>query len=150
MRQARAGRGVRGVLRRPRPRVRRVRHRLRLGHGRGPREAGLTLRTALVLGAGGTVGMAYHAGVLRALEEVGGIRPDDADLVIGTSAGSMVGAMLRSGLTTEDLYLASLGEHPVIGHHDQRSPWAAAWDGPVDAMRRLLGSMYVLQRSALR
>ena len=40
--------------------------------------------------------MAYHAGVLRALEEVGGFRPDDADLVIGTSAGSMVGAMVRS------------------------------------------------------
>ncbi len=94
--------------------------------------------------------MAYHAGVLRALEAVGGFRPDDADLVVGTSAGSMVGAMVRSGLTTEDLYQASLGEHPHLGHHDQRSPWAAAWDGPVDAMRRLLGSMYVLQRSALR
>lgn len=94
--------------------------------------------------------MAYHAGVLRALEEVGGFRPDDADLVVGTSAGSMVGAMVRSGLTTEDLYRASLGEHPHLGHHHRRGPWAAAWDGPVDAARRLLGSMYVLQRSALR
>lgn len=94
--------------------------------------------------------MAYHAGVLRALEAVGGFRPDDADLVVGTSAGSMVGAMVRSGLTTEDLYQASLGEHPRIGRHDERSPWAAAWDGPFDAMRRMIGSMYVLQRSALR
>jgi NTE family protein len=94
--------------------------------------------------------MAYHAGVLRALEEVGGFRPDDADLVVGTSAGSMVGAMVRSGLTTDDLYRASLGEHAELGPSDQRSPWAAAWDGPFDAARRLLGSMYVLQRSALR
>lgn len=94
--------------------------------------------------------MAYHAGVLRALEDVGGFRPDDADLVVGTSAGSMVGAMVRSGLSTEDLYQASLGEHPQIGRHEQRSPWAAAWDGPFDAMRRIVGSMYVLQRSALR
>jgi NTE family protein len=94
--------------------------------------------------------MAYHAGVLRALEEVGGFRPDDADLIVGTSAGSMMGAMVRSGLTTDDLFRASIGEHPELGHTQARSPWAAAWDGPIDAMRRLIGSMYVLQRSAVR
>ncbi len=94
--------------------------------------------------------MAYHSGVLRALEEVGGFRPDDADLIVGTSAGSMVGAMLRAGLTTDDLFRASTGEHPELGQTEQRSPWAAAWDGPIDAFRRLVGSAYVLQRSALR
>ena len=94
--------------------------------------------------------MAYHAGVLRALEEVGGFRPDDADLVVGTSAGSMMGAMVRAGLSTDDLFQASTGEHPELGQTEQRGPWAAAWDGPVDAVRRLIGSMYVLQRSAVR
>lgn len=94
--------------------------------------------------------MAYHAGVLRALEEVGGFRPDAADLVVGTSAGSMLGAMLRSGLSADDLFRAAVGEHPELAHTHQRSPWAAAWDGPVDALRRLIGSMYVLQRSAVR
>jgi NTE family protein len=95
--------------------------------------------------------MAYHAGVLRALEEVGRFRPDDADLIIGTSAGSMIGAMLRSGLSTEDLYLASLGEHPDIGlERDDAGPWQAAWESPFDVARRILGSLYVLQRSALR
>lgn len=95
--------------------------------------------------------MAYHAGVLRALEEVGGFRPNEADLIVGTSAGSMVGAMLRSGLTAEDLYLASLGEHEVLSvEASDASPWAAAWEGPTDAMRRVLGSLYVLQRSAVR
>jgi NTE family protein len=95
--------------------------------------------------------MAYHAGVLRALEEVGGIRPDDADLVVGTSAGSMIGAMLRSGLSTEDLYRASLGEHPDIGlERDDASPWEAAWESPFDVARRVIGSLYVLQRSVLR
>ncbi|HEX4901320.1 MAG TPA: patatin-like phospholipase family protein [Acidimicrobiales bacterium] len=128
-----------------------MRHRLRLGDGRRPREAGLSLRTALVLGAGGTVGMAYHAGVLRALEEVGGFRPDDADLVIGTSAGSMVGAMVRSGIGTEDLYRASLGEHPDLGLEPEgASPWQAVWESPFDVARRVIGSLYVLQRSALR
>jgi NTE family protein len=95
--------------------------------------------------------MAYHAGVLRALEEVGGLAADDADLIVGTSAGSMMGAMVRSGLSTEDLYLASLGEHPDIGlERDDASPWQAAWESPFDVARRLLGSLYVLQRSALR
>lgn len=95
--------------------------------------------------------MAYHAGVLRALEEVGGIRPDDADLVVGTSAGSMIGAMVRSGLSTEDLYRASLGEHPDIGlERSDTNPWQAAWESPFDVARRVLGSLYVLQRSALR
>lgn len=108
------------------------------------------MSTALVLGAGGTVGMAYHAGVLRAVEEVGGFRPDDADLIVGTSAGSMMGAMVRAGLSTDDLFRASTGEHPELGRTEQRSPWAAAWDGPVDGLRRLIGSAYVLQRSALR
>jgi NTE family protein len=95
--------------------------------------------------------MAYHAGVLRALEEVGGLAADDADLIVGTSAGSMMGAMVRSGLSTEDLYRASLGEHPDIGlERDDASPWQAAWESPFDVARRLLGSLYVLQRSALR
>jgi NTE family protein len=95
--------------------------------------------------------MAYHAGVLRALEEVGGYRPADADVIVGTSAGSMIGAMLRSGLSTDDLYRASLGEHPDIGlERDDANPWQAAWESPFDIARRMIGSLYVLQRSALR
>ncbi len=97
------------------------------------------------------VGIAYHAGVLRALEEVGGLRPADADLIVGTSAGSMVGAMVRSGISTEDLFLASTGEHEVLTvEQPDANPWAAAWESPTDAMRRVLGSLYVLQRAAVR
>jgi NTE family protein len=107
--------------------------------------------SALVLGAGGTVGIAYHAGVLRALEEVGGFRPDDADLVVGTSAGSMIGAMLRSGLSTEELWRAALGEHDEISVGDSDDAgWGQAWHGPVDAVRRAMGSAYVLQRTLWR
>lgn len=95
--------------------------------------------------------MAYHAGVLRALEEIGGYRPDDADLIVGTSAGSMVGAIIRCGLSTEDLWLAALGEHEDFAiEQTGESPWAAAWQSPTDVIRRLIGSLYVLQRSAMR
>jgi predicted acylesterase/phospholipase RssA len=65
----------------------------------------------LVLGAGGTVGLAYHAGVLRALEHAG-VVPDDADLIVGTSAGSVAGAYMRSGWSTEELWQIALGSPP--------------------------------------
>ena len=95
--------------------------------------------------------MAYHVGVLRALEEVGGFRPDDADLIVGTSAGSMMGAMLRSGIETSTLWEVARGEHPELTlDRDERRPWAATWASPAEAARRMVGSAYVLQRSLFR
>lgn len=95
--------------------------------------------------------MAYHAGVLRALEEVGGFRPNDADLVVGTSAGAMVGAALRSGLGADDLWLAAIGQHPdLVVEQPGQSAWAQTWTSPVDVVRRTIGSAYLLQRSVLR
>jgi NTE family protein len=57
---------------------------------------------ALVLGAGGRVGAAYHAGSLAALHEVGGWDARRADLIVGTSAGSTLAATLRDGLAPGD------------------------------------------------
>ncbi|MEL7207210.1 MAG: patatin, partial [Actinomycetota bacterium] len=55
------------------------------------------LRIGLVLGAGGIVGHAYHAAVLGALGRVSGWSPDDAEVIVGTSAGSGIGAVIRGG-----------------------------------------------------
>jgi NTE family protein len=63
-----------------------------------------------VLGAGGIVGQAYHAGVLAAIEEHTGWDPRTADLVVGSSAGSLTGASLRIGVPTRDLFAAAVGE----------------------------------------
>lgn len=60
-------------------------------------------RVALVLGAGGTVGHAFHAGVLAALAEDLGWDARRADVLVGTSAGSIVAALLRAGLPPSDL-----------------------------------------------
>ena len=49
---------------------------------------------ALVLGAGGQAGEAFHRGVLRALHDVG-LDARDASVVVGTSAGSITAASLR-------------------------------------------------------
>jgi NTE family protein len=57
---------------------------------------------SLVLGAGGRAGLAYHAGTLLALE-LAGIDPMRARCVTGTSAGSIVAALLVAGADSEDL-----------------------------------------------
>jgi NTE family protein len=53
-------------------------------------------RRALVLGGGGVAGVAWETGLLAGLLERG-IDVSDADVVVGTSAGSVVGAVLRAG-----------------------------------------------------
>ena len=60
-------------------------------------------RIGLVLGAGGTVGQAYQAGVLAALEHDFGWDPRSADVIVGTSAGSVTGTLLRLGVPAHDL-----------------------------------------------
>ncbi|HEU5152090.1 MAG TPA: patatin-like phospholipase family protein [Iamia sp.] len=65
-------------------------------------------RIGLVLGAGGTVGGAFHAGVLAALAEATGWDPRTATVVVGTSAGSITGTGLRVGLSAADAYARSL------------------------------------------
>ena len=53
---------------------------------------------ALVLGSGGCRGHA-HIGVIRVFEELG-LRPD---IVVGSSAGSLVGALYAAGLSAREL-----------------------------------------------
>lgn len=57
----------------------------------------------LVLGAGGVVGQAYHAGVLAALEHDCGWDPRKADVIVGTSAGSITGMLLRANVPASEL-----------------------------------------------
>ena len=69
-------------------------------------------RIGLVLGAGGAVGHAFHSGVLSALTEETGWDARDAEIIVGTSAGSLVGAFLRAGLSPLDL-LARATDMPM-------------------------------------
>lgn len=59
-------------------------------------------RVALVLGAGGVTGGSFHAGVLAALQDAGW-DARRAGLIIGTSAGSVVGGLVRASLPPSDL-----------------------------------------------
>lgn len=60
-------------------------------------------RIGLVLGAGGAVGHAFHSGVLSAIADATGWDARNAEVIVGTSAGSLVGALLRAGLSAADL-----------------------------------------------
>ncbi|MCA0144297.1 patatin-like phospholipase family protein [Blastococcus sp. LR1] len=64
-------------------------------------------RTALVLGGGGITGIAWEIGVLAGLAEAG-IDLTGADFVVGTSAGSVVGAQVTSGAPLEEMYARQL------------------------------------------
>jgi NTE family protein len=62
---------------------------------------------ALVLGGGGVTGVAWELGVLQALAAAG-LDLGDADLVVGTSAGSLVGALLAGGQDLDKLVTGQL------------------------------------------
>jgi NTE family protein len=60
-------------------------------------------RRALVLSAGGPAASAWETGVIAGMAKAG-IDVRNADLFIGTSAGSCVAAQITSGLTLEELF----------------------------------------------
>jgi NTE family protein len=56
------------------------------------------MRVGLVLGAGGVLGASWLIGALEALESETGWSPADAEVIVGTSAGSVVGALTAEGI----------------------------------------------------
>jgi NTE family protein len=62
---------------------------------------------ALVLGGGGVTGVAWELGMLCGLRDHG-IDLADADLIVGTSAGAIVGTQLATGVDPEERYAAQL------------------------------------------
>jgi NTE family protein len=112
------------------------------------------MKRGLVLGAGGVVGMAYNAGVLKGLEDAG-LDPASAEVIVGTSAGAVVGAYLRSGWTVDDFWHLAHGTHPLyppMGTRVDRdhSIIAPAFRTPLGLMRRSLGAAFVMGRSVVR
>jgi NTE family protein len=79
------------------------------------------MKVGLVLGAGGIQGGAWLTGGLDALAEQTGWDPAEAEYVVGTSAGSMIGALCASGVPPWFMVAHSRGE---------------VFDGVVDARGR--------------
>lgn len=100
-----------------------------------------------MLGAGGVLGAAWTIGALQAVTEVEGFDPHEADVIVGTSAGSVLAALLGSGLTVADLLSHQRGM-PLP--HETGADWS--YDSSTGAAhpprpRLALGSPALLRRS---
>jgi NTE family protein len=111
-------------------------------------------RAALVLGGGGITGIAWEIGVLAGLADAGADLTG-ADLVVGTSAGSVVGAQVTSGADLETLFARQL--EPPTGERVARMTRAAlaryAWAvlrsrGRDEEFRRRVGALALAAEQA--
>lgn len=104
---------------------------------------------ALVLGGGGVAGIAWATGITAGLARLG-VDLGEADVFIGTSAGSVVGAQLACGVRAEALLAQQLA--PPAGSREQSQPFSLKEanarnrqlmdkvDGDVMAARRRIGA----------
>ena len=74
-------------------------------------QAGNSDKRALVLAGGGAAGNAWELGLIAGLSDAG-VDVTEADLIIGTSAGSTVAAQITGGTRPSELYAAILAEMP--------------------------------------
>ncbi|TMK42644.1 MAG: patatin-like phospholipase family protein [Actinobacteria bacterium] len=96
------------------------------------------MRIGLVLGAGGVQGGAWLTGGLYALATETGWDPASADYIVGTSAGSMLGALIANGVPPWFMVAHSAGER-FDGLRDARGRPAAEADRSGGAGYRLDG-----------
>ena len=88
----------------------------------------------LVLGGGGILGEAWMSSLLVGLERAGGFRAADAGVYVGTSAGSIVAAMLAAGVDPATR-LGSLPEPP----EDSPAVREAVNDGLIESITQGVG-----------
>jgi NTE family protein len=111
----------------------------RAGHGSGR-------LTALVLGAGGVLGAAWMTGALARLQERLPGPAGDVDVIIGTSAGSVLAAALRCHAPFEEMMAWQRGQATGIL---SESVALAAQDGPLPPLPRWRFGSLSLARAAL-
>src|SRR5688500_18493149 len=125
----------------------------RSGTPRAPYEP----RVGLVLGGGGILGGTWLVGALHALQEATGWAPVRATHIVGTSAGSVVGALVAEGMPPWFLVYHQRGGS-VDGMTDK---FGQPLDGAEEASRRfitwtgrvprpILGSPGLVMRPALQ
>jgi NTE family protein len=71
------------------------------------------MRVGLVLGAGGVVGASWLIGSLDALSEETGWNPSEAEYIVGTSAGSAIGALTAAGQSPRQMASVLSGERAL-------------------------------------
>jgi NTE family protein len=114
-------------------------------------------RVGLVLGGGGILGGAWLIGALHALTEAADWDATTAEHILGTSAGSVVGAMVAEGVPPWFLVHHQRGGSVAgmtdkfgepLHHADEESRRFVTWTGQVP--RPLLGSPGLVLRTAVQ
>ena len=87
-----------------------------MSRARPPRASGTPARRrGLVLGAGGVLGAAWTVGALVALQDTEGFDVRDVEVLVGTSAGSVLASLLGAGVTPAELRQDLLGIEVATG-----------------------------------
>ena len=102
---------------------------------------------ALVLGGGGVTGIAWEIGLLAGLAEAG-LDLGDADVLIGTSAGSVVATLVATGVPLEAAYASQIAvPTETSGSFGMalaaRFLWTALWSRTPSAYAKRLGVLSV-------
>jgi len=95
------------------------------------------MRVGLVLGAGGVTGGSWLTGALHALVEETGWDPGSADVVVGTSAGSVVGTIVAAGGVPPWFMVAHSAGEVFDGLYDRQGRPTAEADRTGGASYRL-------------
>ncbi len=99
-------------------------------------------RIGLVLGAGGVLGAAWMTGALAAVEARLPVRAGEVDVIVGTSAGSVLAAALRCGFTVDELVAhqrdGPAGALSVLGSPELGCGALPPWPRPGVGSPRLL------------
>jgi NTE family protein len=103
-------------------------------------------RRGLVLGAGGVLGASWAIGALAAVEELTGWDPRTAEVIIGTSAGSVLAAFVSSGVSVTQLVNHQRG---ILAPGDPEIEFDADDTAPLPQLPKIgLGSARLLRTVA--
>jgi NTE family protein len=108
-------------------------------------------RTGLVLGAGGVLGAAWMTGALPAVQERLPCAVGEVDVIVGTSAGSVLAAALRCGASIQEMIAYQRGEVvgmlQNVGVRDVAAgPWPPLPWGLVGSPRLMLATLLTPHR----
>ena len=106
----------------------------------------MTTKRALVLAGGGVAGIAWEMGILRGIADESPTTARallDSDVLVGTSAGSVVAAQISSGLALEALFARQIQEpsaeiDPGVSIDDLIDVFRTAMTEPSTTMRQKL------------
>jgi NTE family protein len=108
-----------------------------------------TPRRGLVLGGGGVLGASWMIGALSALRDALSWDPREADVIVGTSAGSVLAALLGSGVGVDSLLNHQRGVRAPDDPHIDFNPDTAS-GGSMPPMPQLrIGSSSLVAKTML-